>query len=102
MLAPLFVPMLAMLNITPAMTQILYRIGDSTMNILSPVETNLPIALGLMEQYKLRKDEKVGIGTLIGMEIPYTLVYLVVLVVQVMIWYWLDLPLGPGASIFLN
>ena len=102
MLAPLFVPMLAMLNVTPAMTQILYRIGDSTMNILSPVETNLPIALGLMEQYKIRKDEQVGIGTLIGMEIPYTLFYLVVLILQVLIWYWLDLPLGPGASIFLN
>lgn len=102
MLAPLFVPMLAMLDVTPAMTQILYRIGDSTMNILSPVETNLPIALGLMEQYKIRKDEKVGIGTLIGMEIPYTLVYLVVLIAQVLVWYWLDLPLGPGASIFLG
>ncbi len=102
MLAPLFVPMLAMLNVSPAMTQVLYRIGDSCFNILSPIETNLPIALGLLESYKVRKEDKVGIGTLISMEIPYAFLYLVLLTLQVLVWYWLDLPLGPGASIFLN
>lgn len=102
MLAPFLVPMLSMLNISPAMTQILYRIGDSCFNILSPVELNVPIALGLLEAYKVSKDDKVGIGTLISMQIPYALAYLIAFFILVLIFYFLKLPLGPGAGIFLS
>lgn len=101
MLAPFLVPMLAMLDISPAMTQILYRIGDSCFNILSPVELNVPIALGLLESYKVSQEDKVGIGTLISMEIPYALAYLLVFFLLVLVFYFLNLPLGPGAGIFL-
>lgn len=102
MLAPFLVPMLAMLNISPAMTQVLYRIGDSTFNILSPVELNVPIALGLLESYKVSKEDKVGLGTLISMEIPYSIAYLVVFFLLVLIFYFFGLPLGPGAEIFMS
>jgi Putative p-aminobenzoyl-glutamate transporter len=102
MLAPFLVPMLSMLDISPAMTQVLYRIGDSTFNILSPVELNVPIALGLLESYKVSKDDKVGLGTLISLEIPYALVYLVLFFLLVLVFYFFNLPLGPGASIFLK
>lgn len=102
MLAPFLVPMLAMLNVSPAMTQILYRIGDSSFNIISPVELNVPIALGLLETYKVSKQDKVGIGTLISMELPYALAFVVVFFLLVLVFYLFDLPLGPGASIFLS
>ena len=102
MLAPFLVPMLAMLDISPAMTQILYRIGDSCFNILSPVELNVPIALGLLESYKVSREDKVGIGTLISMEIPYALAYLAAFFLLVLVFYFLKLPLGPGAGIFLS
>lgn len=102
MLAPFLVPMLAMLNISPAMTQVLYRIGDSCFNILSPVELNVPIALGLLESYRVSKEDKVGLGTLISMEIPYSLAYLAAFFLLVLVFYYLRLPLGPGAGIFLN
>ena len=101
MLAPFLVPMLAMLDVSPAMTQVLYRIGDSTFNILSPVELNVPIALGLLESYKVSEKDKVGLGTLISMQIPYAIVYLIVFFLLVLVFYFFDLPLGPGASIFL-
>lgn len=102
MLAPFLVPMLAMLDISPAMNQILYRIGDSCFNILSPVELNVPIALGLLESYKVSREDKVGIGTLISMEIPYALAYLAAFFLLVLVFYFLKLPLGPGAGIFLS
>ena len=101
MLAPFLVPMLAMLDVSPAMTQVLYRIGDSCFNILSPVELNVPIALGLLESYKVSEKDKVGLGTLISMQIPYAIVYLIVFFLLVLVFYFFDLPLGPGASIFL-
>ncbi len=102
MLAPFLVPMLSMLNISPAMTQILYRIGDSCFNILSPVELNVPIALGLLESYRVSKEDKVGIGTLISMEIPYAGAYLISFFLLVLAFYFFKLPLGPGTSIFLS
>lgn len=101
MLAPFLVPMLAMLNVSPAMTQILYRIGDSTFNIISPVELNVPIALGLLESYKVSEEDKVGLGTLISSQVPYTIAYLITLFALVLVFYFLKLPLGPGAPIFL-
>lgn len=102
MLAPFLVPMLSMLNISPAMTQILYRIGDSCFNILSPVELNVPIALGLLEAYKVSKEDKVGLGTLISMQIPYAFAYLIAFFLLVLVFYFMKLPLGPGAGIFLG
>lgn len=102
MLAPFLVPMLSMLNISPAMTQILYRIGDSCFNILSPVEVNVPIALGLLESYKVSREDKVGLGTLISMQMPYAFSYLLAFFLLVLVFYFLKLPLGPGAGIFLN
>ena len=102
MLAPFLVPMLSMLNVSPAMTQILYRIGDSCFNIISPVELNVPIALGLLESYRISKEDKVGLGTLISMEMPYAMAYLVTFFILVLIFYFFNLPLGPGAPIFLS
>ena len=102
MFAPFLVPMMAMLDVSPAMTQILYRIGDSCGNMISPVELNVPIALGLMETYKVRKTDKAGIGSLISMNLPFTIVYFITFFLMIILWYVLDLPLGPGASIMLK
>lgn len=37
MMAPIFVPMFMRLNISPEMTQLAYRIGDSSTNIIAPL-----------------------------------------------------------------
>lgn len=102
MFAPFLVPMLAMLNISPAMAQILYRIGDSSGNIISPVELNVPIALGLLESYKVRKTDKAGIGSLISLCLPFTVAFIIAFFILVAIFYYFNLPLGPGANIFIN
>jgi aminobenzoyl-glutamate transport protein len=91
-----------MLNISPAMAQILYRIGDSSGNIISPVELNVPIALGLLESYKVRKTDKAGIGSLISLCLPFTVAFIIAFFILVAIFYYFNLPLGPGANIFIN
>ena len=95
-LAPIFVPMLAVMGFSPALTQLAFRIGDSSTNIISPLSYYLPIILGLFEQYRGSNTRKVGVGTIISLEIPYALAYFGVLTVQLIIWYFLNLPLGPG------
>lgn len=46
-------------------------------------------------------DKDACIGTLLSASIPYSLSFLIVWILQMTLWYLLDLPLGPGASIFI-
>ena len=98
LLAPIFVPMFALLGYHPAWTQFLYRMGDSSTNIISPLFTYFPIILAYMNEY----DEEAGVGTLLSLMIPYSVAILIAWVILGFIWYFIgSLPLGPGGFIFM-
>lgn len=96
LLAPVFVPMFMMLDYSPAFAQIAYRIGDSTTNSITPLFPYFPILLGFFKKY----DDDTGIGTAMSLTIPFAMAFGVVWIVQLIVWYMLNLPLGPGATIF--
>lgn len=100
-LAPIFVPMLAYLGLSPAAAQVAYRIGDSSTNIISPINSTLAVVLGIMENYRRKEDPEIGIGTVISYTLPYSIAILLSLSLLLVIWILLDLPLGPGAVIHL-
>ncbi|WP_024821252.1 AbgT family transporter [Aminobacterium mobile] len=101
-LAPIFVPMFSMVGFSPALTQLAYRIGDSSSNIITPLSYYLPVVIGLMEQYKPEgHTEPVGMGTVISLAMPYTIAYLIFFTLQLIVWYMFNIPIGPGASLFL-
>lgn len=91
-LAPIFVPMFMQLGYDPAFTQIAYRIGDSTTNVINPVLPYLAIIITLVQRY----DKKSGIGTIMSMMIPYSVLFLIFWTLLLIVWYYLGLPLGPG------
>ena len=66
-MAPIFVTMLFHVGVSPAGTQLLYRIGDSTTNGITPLYSMYPLILGWVEQY----DENAGIGTVTSLLLPY-------------------------------
>jgi aminobenzoyl-glutamate transport protein len=49
---------------------------------------------------KYKKDS--GIGTIIAMMLPYTIVFLVSWSTMLIFWMLLGLPVGPGAGLYLN
>jgi len=101
-LAPIFVPMFSIVGLSPAATQLAYRIGDSSTNIISPISYYIPVIIGLIEQYKSEEEKNTtGIGTVISLTMPYSLAYLVSLTALLIVWYLLRLPLGPGVSFFM-
>lgn len=101
-LAPVFVPMFAAVDLSPAATQLAYRVGDSATNVISPIKSTLPVMIGLLEQYRRKGDERqVGIGTVLSLEFPFALGLLIALVTLLVIWVLLGLPLGPGASVHM-
>lgn len=99
-LAPIFVPLFFQLGISPAITQMSYRIGDSTTNIISPVSAYLPFLLGLLEKYR-NKNQEIGIGSAISLMLPYSLLLLILWIAFLALWLLLGLNPGPGVSLFL-
>lgn len=95
--APIFVPMFMLLGYTPEFAQVVYRIGDSIANPLTPIYPYLPIVIGMAQKY----EKNTGIGTIISMTLPYSIGFLLVWIVQVIVWMVFDLPIGPGAGIYM-
>lgn len=96
--APIFVPMFMYLGYSPEFAQVVYRIGDSCTNPITPIYPYLPMIIGMASKY----DKKTGMGTIISMMLPYSLAFLVAWVVMLIAWMFLNLPLGPGAFVFFG
>ena len=95
-LAPIFIPMFMQLGYSPELTQVAYRIGDSTTNIISP----LMVYFGMIVVFAKKYDKNSGIGTLISTMLPYSIMFLIGWTILLVIWMTLGLPLGPGVSMF--
>ena len=96
-MAPVFVPMLMQMGYSPALTQMAYRIGDSTTNLISPLMSYFALIVAFAQKY----DEDTGAGTIISTMIPYSIALLVGWSVLLIVWFLLKLPLGPGVGIGL-
>lgn len=97
MMAPVFVPMFALLGFTPECTQVVFRIGASVVNIITPCFPYLPILVAAMRRY----DPKAGTGTLIAMMVPYSIAFLVAWTLLLVVFYLLNWPIGPGVMMRL-
>jgi len=94
-LAPIFIPMFMMVGMSPELTTAAYRIGDSVVNIITPLNSYLLIILAVLHKYR----PQAGLGTLISLMVPYTLVFFVVWTSFLIAWYFLGWPLGTEAPI---
>lgn len=98
-LAPVFVPMFGLLGYEPAFTQAAYRIGESSVNSITPLNYYLPVMLGIMAKYS--SDTKIGMGTLVAMQLPFGIGFLVSWTLWLLVFVFFNWPLGPGVKIFL-
>jgi aminobenzoyl-glutamate transport protein len=94
LLAPIFVPMLMTLGISPDLTQAAYRVGDSSTNIITPLMPYFPLVVVYCQRYV----KSTGIGTLAAMMLPYSIWFLVAWTGFLLIYYAIGLPLGIQAS----
>ncbi|KZX81698.1 aminobenzoyl-glutamate transporter [Oleiphilus sp. HI0009] len=95
--APIFIPMLMLVGYSPEVIQAAYRIGDSTTNIITPMMSYFGLILAVAEKYK--KD--LGIGTLISMMLPYSVVFITAWSLFFYFWVFImGFPVGPGAPIY--
>lgn len=94
--APVFVPIFMQLGISPELTQVAYRIGDSVTNVITPLNPYLIIVLALLKEYM----PKSGLGTLISIMLPYTIAFAISWTLFLFAWMMLGLPLGPNGPLY--
>ncbi|WP_234033049.1 AbgT family transporter [Erythrobacter rubeus] len=95
LLAPILVPMLMLLGISPEGATAAYRVGDSATNIITPLMVYFPLILVFAKRWQ--KD--FGLGSLTAMMVPYSIWLLVSGTVLIVIWFYLGIPLGPDAPV---
>ena len=96
-LAPVFVPMLMRVGYTPEFTQLAYRIGDSATNIISPLMSYFAMIIVFMQKY----DKKASLGTLVSTMLPFSMAFMVIWSILLIIWMLLGLPIGPGIGMMI-
>ena len=96
--APIFIPMFLLLGISPEATQMAFRIGDSTTNIITPLMPYFGVVVAVVQRY----NREAGIGTIVATMLPYSVAFLVSWSLLLLVWILLDWPLGPGAGIFIT
>ena len=94
LLAPIFIPMLMSLGISPDLTQAAYRVGDSSTNIITPLMPYFPLVVVYCQRYV----KSTGIGTLTALMLPYSISFLVLWTIFLLIYFAIGLPLGIQAS----
>ena len=96
-MAPVFVPMFMLLGYSPELVQGVYRIGDSTTNMISPMMSFFALIVAFVQRYQ----PQAGLGTVIATMLPYSVVFSLGWMVLLVVWLLLEWPLGPGSALYL-
>jgi aminobenzoyl-glutamate transport protein len=94
-MAPIVVPLLMLLGVSPEMTTAAYRMGDSIFNIVTPVASNFVLVLVMCQRWV----KGFGVGSLIAMMLPFSIAIGLTGLALVTAWVTLELPVGPGAPV---
>jgi len=95
LLAPVMVPMLMLLGVSPEGATAAYRVGDSGTNIITPLMVYFPLILIFCRRWK----PDFGIGSLTAMMIPYSIWIMITGTTLMVLWVFFGFPLGYGAEI---
>jgi aminobenzoyl-glutamate transport protein len=88
--APIFVPLLVNLDVDPSAVLAAYRIGDSPVNAITPLNAYFALVVGFAQKY----DKHAGVGTVVSLMLPYVVIMLVLWTLLFAAWYLLGLPWG--------
>jgi aminobenzoyl-glutamate transport protein len=95
--APIFVPLFIQLGVPPQTGLAAYRVADSPFNVITPLMVYLPFMVTVAQRYQRES----GIGTIIALMLPYTLIMAAVWTLLFIVWFLLGIPLGPGYPVQL-
>ncbi len=92
-LGPVLVPMLMLLGVSPEMTTAAYRMGDSSLVIMSPMTPYFILILGFARRWA----PGMGVGGLLSTLLPYAVAFFTTGLVVTGLWAAFSLATGPAA-----
>jgi len=94
LLAPIFVPILMQVGLSPELTQAAYRVGDSSTNIITPLMPYFPLVVA----YCQRWVKGTGIGTVTAFMLPFSVAFLILWTLFLVLYWTLGAPLGLAST----
>ena len=94
-LAPIFIPLLIRLDVTPQTVLAAYRVGDSPLNVVTPLMAYFPLIVVFVQRY----NRHAGIGTVVSLMLPYVIFLSIAWTLFFVAWYLIGIPWGPGAPV---
>jgi aminobenzoyl-glutamate transport protein len=88
--APVFVPLLLKLGVVPEAVLAAYRVADSPMNAITPLNAYFALMVGFVQKY----DQNAGVGTVVSLMLPYVVWMFILWTALFAIWQMLGLPWG--------
>jgi aminobenzoyl-glutamate transport protein len=98
LMAPVMVPTFALIGLEPGFIQAAYRIGDSTTQLITPLNPYLIVLLGFAKRY----EPDLQFGALIARMAVFVPVFWVAWVLVLLAFYLTGVPVGPGMPIHLE
>lgn len=98
LMASVFVPLFALLGYEPAFIQGAFRVGDSATQVITPLNPYMIVLLTMLRKY----EPEAGLGTLIARMLPFVVPFWLAWVAILTVFFYLDLPMGPGNDIFIQ
>ena len=98
LMAAVFVPMFALLGYEPAFIQAAFRVGDSATQVITPLNPFMILIIGMLRRY----EPKAGLGTVMSRMVPFVVPFWVAWTLLLALWFYVDLPLGPGVGIMIE
>jgi len=80
----------ARVGVKPDAVLAAYRVGDSPMNAITPLNAYFALIVSFAARYQ----KNAGVGTVIALMLPYVVVVLVIWIVLLAAWQLLGLPWG--------
>jgi aminobenzoyl-glutamate transport protein len=88
--APVFVPVLLHLGVSPEAALAAYRVGDSPVNAITPLNAYFALIVTFAQKY----DRNAGVGTVVSLMLPYVIWLTLLWTLLFAVWYLLGLPWG--------
>ncbi|MDR7383466.1 AbgT family transporter [Promicromonospora iranensis] len=97
-MAAVFVPMFALIGYEPGFVQAAFRVGDSATQIITPLNPYMIVLLTFLRRW----EPGAGLGTVMARLLPFTVAFWLVWAAVLSVFFFADLPVGPGNGIFLE
>lgn len=94
--APVAIPLFMRSNITPNMTQYIFKMADGVGKAITPTYIYYMIMLGFIEKYRISEKNQVSIFGTLKLLLPVILILAITMLLIVVLWYLIGLPIGIG------